>query len=83
MGNNKVDRGFEPIYWRLTYRRKFIRTLWLTPINIVVLLLVWNSDNSTSVKTITTIILILLNLTQLIYNYMKWKKVINDDNKND
>lgn len=26
---DKVDKGFELIYWKLSYRRKFIRTLWL------------------------------------------------------
>ena len=28
---DKVDKGFELIYWKLSYRRKFIRTLWLIP----------------------------------------------------
>ena len=28
---NKVDKGFELVYWKLSYRRKFIRTLWTIP----------------------------------------------------
>lgn len=84
MRTNKVDKGFEFFYWRLSYRRKFIRTLWLTPIDIVLLLLllllVWNLDNNISFKIIATIILILLTLTQLLYNYIKWKKGENNAN---
>ena len=30
MNKEKVDKGFELIYYRLSYRRRFIRTLWLS-----------------------------------------------------
>lgn len=36
MKKEKVDKGFELFYKNLTYRRKFIRTLWLIPIGILV-----------------------------------------------
>ncbi len=27
----KIDKGFELMYFRLSYRRKFLRTLWFSP----------------------------------------------------
>ena len=36
MKKDKVDKGFELLYDNLSYRRKFIRTIWLIPIGIVV-----------------------------------------------
>lgn len=32
----KKDKGFELLYNNLSYRRRFIRTLWLIPIGIAV-----------------------------------------------
>ena len=37
---NKVDKGFELVYWKLSYRRKFIRTLWMIPWAIVSLIFI-------------------------------------------
>ena len=37
---NKVDKGFELVYWKLSYRRKFIRTLWMIPWTIVALIFI-------------------------------------------
>ena len=35
--HEKVDKGIELCYWKLSYRRKFIRTLWMIPIAIVII----------------------------------------------
>ena len=67
------DKGFEFIYWNLSYRRKFIRTLWLTPGLIIALAVVWGSDFNKILKTVATVLLISVNLIQLIYTYKKWK----------
>ena len=34
----KVDKGFELFYSRLSYRRKFIRTMWMIPWEIAALI---------------------------------------------
>ena len=36
-----VDKGFELRYHKLSYRRRFIRTLWLIPWMILILILVY------------------------------------------
>lgn len=69
----KKDKGFEFIYWNLSYRRKFIRTLWLTPALIIPLAIVWGSDFNKILKMVATILLISVYLIQLIYTYKKWK----------
>jgi len=38
---NKVDKGFELRYWRLSYRRKFIRTLWMIPFLLAAIILIF------------------------------------------
>ena len=35
--SEKVDKGIMVCYWKLSYRRKFIRTLWMIPIAIVII----------------------------------------------
>lgn len=69
----KKDKGIELIYWKLSYRRKFIRTLWWTPVAVVALALIWGLNSNIIFKSIITILLILINLIQLIYNYIKWR----------
>src|SRR4051812_22617976 len=32
-----IDRGFCLLYWRLSYRRKFLRTVWLSVLGLPVL----------------------------------------------
>lgn len=71
---NKIDKGFELTYWNLSYRRKFIRTLWLTPFCIIAILLCIFSKFNIFIKIIIPSILILSYIWQLIYTYNKWKK---------
>ena len=42
----KVDKGIAFCYWKLSYRRKFIRTLWMIPIEFVVLICFHNTFQS-------------------------------------
>ena len=69
MENNKVDKDFELCYWKLSYRRKFIRTLWVLAIVILMSPFLISKD-----RTATATVLIILTLVQLIYNYLKWQK---------
>ncbi|WP_248484042.1 hypothetical protein [Tepidibacter aestuarii] len=62
--STKVDAGFELCYWNLSYRRKFIRTLWCLPF---LFLLVPICPN-----TVIAFCCILF-IIQAIYNYKKWK----------
>jgi len=71
---NKVDKGFELIYWNLSYRRKFIRTLWLIPFGILTLIVVWLKLENFIFNSIITTFLIAIFIIQLIYNFIKWKE---------
>ncbi|MGU8470204.1 hypothetical protein ACV3P7_02985 [Clostridium perfringens] len=74
---NKVDKGFGQYYWNLSYRRKFIRTLWVTPFLILAIIFSINpTKHISSIKhhIIITVVLIVIYLWQLIYTYSKWKK---------
>lgn len=70
----KVDKGFQLIYWKLSYRRKFIRTLWTIPIFIIAIGIIIFLGNGIFVSRIMPLILIILFILQIIYNYILWKK---------
>lgn len=74
---NKVDKGFELVYWRLSYRRKFIRTLWVIPFLLVTIILIFVSPLNIVYTVAVSIILLVIFLIQLIYNYKKWKRTEN------
>ncbi|SCJ02841.1 Uncharacterised protein [uncultured Clostridium sp.] len=72
--SRKVDKGFQLNYWKLSYRRRFVRNLWLLPSFIVLTVFIfWNGDK-TFINRIIPIILLVIGIFELIYNYNKWKK---------
>lgn len=74
MRKPKVNKGVQIIYGKLSYRRKFIRSLWMIPGTIIAVLLVWRINYDTVTKIIWSILLIIIHIIELIYNYLKWKK---------
>lgn len=71
----KLDTGFALFYYKLSYRRKMIRTLWSIPIIIICLIIIfltpaWNFQ----LRLIIISLLLLSFLLQLAYNYYMWKK---------
>lgn len=69
----KVDKGIELFYWKLSYRRKFIRTIWMLPI-FAILIILRHITFQSSVQTFAIVVLIfILLLAQAVYNYKKWK----------
>jgi len=71
----KVDTGFELVYFKLSYRRKMIRTLWSFPIIIILLIVPYMTfDLNFYWKLMITVLLLVLNFIQLAYNYYQWKK---------
>ena len=69
---DKVDKGFVLNYWRLSYQRKFIRTLWMIPVCICAIVLLW-IKTSTTYAMILTVIIVLIEIIQLAYTFKKWK----------
>ena len=68
---NGKDKGFN--YWKLNYKRKFFRTLWLIPVVIIItfqLLIMMQPDK---VSTVLVIAIIVILIAQLLYTYTKWK----------
>ena len=75
MKKDKVDKGFELFYDKLSYRRKFIRTIWLIPIGIAVGIVI--TYISIIVSLFYWLIFIISVVKQLKYNYAMWKKETN------
>ena len=70
---NKVDKGLKINYWKLSHRRKFIRTLWVTPFAFFALFLVWYSDRGFWYNVLITVLMVALYIWQLTDTYLKWK----------
>jgi len=71
--SEKIDKGIELCYWKLSYRRKFIRTLWMLPIMVVLIICFYITFQSILKTCIIVIVLGILFLSQAIYNFTKWK----------
>ncbi len=71
MKKDKVDKGFELLYDNLSYRRKFIRTIWLIPIGIVVGIVI--TYISIIVSIFYWVWVTISVIKQLKDNYTLWK----------
>lgn len=67
-----IDKGFVLSYFKLSYRRKFIRTLWTIPVLIFTLFLLKINGAYGKFFPVITLVLIVMLICQLIYNYKKW-----------
>ena len=77
MNDEKVDKGFELSYYKLSYRRRFIRTLWMIPWAILALFgLHWLGYRYTLV--IVGIIFAVVGFVQAFHNYKLWKSEENE-----
>lgn len=74
--SEKVDRGIEICYWKLSYRRKFIRTLWLILIGIIIIVGFYKEFDINIFTGIIEIVIFSVILMQAFYNYKKWKNEI-------
>lgn len=70
---NGTDQGPEFAYWKLSYRRKFLRTLWVTPIIFLPFVLPEGYVAGVPRDAFLWIFLALF-LVQAAYTYKKWKE---------
>lgn len=75
MRKNKIDKGFAINYYKLSYRRKMIRTLTSFPLLLVAFILLFlYTEMNYEVLTTYGVIIFCLFVLQLLYNYINWKK---------
>lgn len=68
------DKGIEICYWKLSYRRRFIRTLWFIPIAVIELVWFYFTFQSGLLTYVIGILCGAELLIQLVYNYRHWKR---------
>ena len=68
----KIDQGFVFFFWKLSSRRKFIRTLWLLPLFFTALILVQITFDDPLFTAVIGSEILLVFIVQLAY-YVKWK----------
>lgn len=76
MEKSMVDKGFELRYYKLSHRRKLIRTLWFIPWSIIALAGLYWIGMSNGFIIIAAIVFGSTIAIQAIYNYRKWKGYI-------
>src|SRR4051794_20094033 len=64
-----VNQGAVFSYWRLSYRRKFIRTLWLTAVVVPVLL-------ALQVNVSIIGVVVALGIVQACHTYYRWRREV-------
>ena len=75
--SNRIDKGVQLFYWKLSCRRKFIRTLWTIPAAILAVSLMNILQGhyvSLDYAVILTMVLTILFAAQLVYTYVRWKR---------
>ena len=74
MKKGNVDKGFEINYYNLSYRRKFIRTLWMIPFMILTIcLMVWMGA-PLFITIPVAVIFAVTGFIQAFHNYKKWQE---------
>ena len=71
---DKIDKGFSFSYWRLSYRRKLIRTLWTSPAMFLFLLYPEETQFLSLDRNSVMALAFLVVSAQAYYNYYRWKK---------
>ena len=67
------------IYWKLNYRKNFIRTLWHIPICIIAIIVLLNSEIPELEKKIWIMALLITLPIQLLYTYLKQRNEIQQE----
>ncbi|MFF5994975.1 hypothetical protein AAGS61_09485 [Lysinibacillus sp. KU-BSD001] len=71
----KVDKGFTLMYVKLSYRRKMIRILWMFPVVVFLLIIIFKyGEFDTTMNILVAMLLTILLIIQTVYNYYQWKK---------
>ncbi|REB07125.1 hypothetical protein DVB69_09725 [Sporosarcina sp. BI001-red] len=71
MKNGKEHGWF---YWTLSYHKKFVRSVWMIPIVLILIIILLNvPDLSLLFKATASWLLTATLALQLIYNYFRWK----------
>ena len=69
-----VDKGFQLNYYKLSYRRRFIRTLWVIPWIISILILFYLLHTPAYILVPMAIGFGVMEYIQAFVNYKKWKE---------
>ncbi|QCR34433.1 hypothetical protein C1N55_07085 [Lysinibacillus sp. SGAir0095] len=74
-GTDKVDEGFKINYFKLSYRRKMIRTLITIPIiSLAFFVIYFYTEASIGANILFGLFFLILFSVQLIYNFYMWKQ---------
>ena len=67
------DQGFCIVYSKLSYRRKFLRTIWMAVAGVLVAAGIWVLKPEARAPAVVFLIAIMaVSLAQATYNYRQW-----------
>lgn len=79
---NEIDKGFEFFYKNLSSRRKFIRTIWIMLIGILVYTFALLTCEDKGLILVFVILSLVVGIWQLFTTYHKWKNEEKLKNRN-
>lgn len=68
-----IDRGWCLSYWRLSYRRKFIRSLW-TWLLVLAIIAASTVMNENDARPMIVGTLAVIGILQIGYNWLRWSR---------
>ncbi|WP_277584928.1 hypothetical protein [Psychrobacillus antarcticus] len=68
---NGRDGGFN--YWKMNYRTRLLRTLWMVPVVLFLSIQLLVMDIPPKSSVFLLVLLLVTLVVQLIYTYFKWK----------
>ncbi len=69
-----IDQGFCLSYWRLSYRRKFLRTVWTIALAPILIAPLAFADWEPHYLLFWAVVLAAVSGAQLHYTYRKWQQ---------
>ena len=76
--SEKVDKGIEICYQKLSYRRKFIRTLCFIPVSVIIIIEFYKEFQSYMFTGIIGVVFFISIFIQAFYNYKRWKNELEE-----
>ena len=70
----KVDKGVKFVYFGLSYRRKFWRTIYLIPLILFLIVLLYFLRGVDALFIGYVIFVVIIFIVQAYYNYVKWQE---------
>ena len=69
----RIDQGFAFCFWNLSYRRRFLRTVYTIPLGVIAVIWIHMTYQDPAFTCALGLLLAAAGAVQALYYYKKWK----------